>query len=211
VMTPWQGRIIVTLNFDPESLRMIPNTDASILEKLFLLKAGDRKVQFKSQPEMEKLLVVELPWLLRWLLDWTPPAHCYEGADVRFGLAPYAEPSILRAANLSTGKTVFIEILSRWLKDYFTEVKPSATHWEGTATDLRMAMTANAVYAELLRGYRPEEIPKMLVNAMSREVMRIEISDDTSTLRRFKIYREDEPKTLTETVPQTVNSSFQKV
>lgn len=211
VMTPWQGRIFVTLNLDPESLRLIPNTDASILEKLMIFKVGERTVIFMSQPEMEAMLQRELPWFLRWLLEWQPPAHCFDGADVRFGLAAYAEPSIVRAANLSSGKTVFIEILSRWLKDFFTEISPRALFWEGTATDLRMAMTANAVYGELLRGYRPEEIPKMLVNAMSRGVLKIEISDDTDTTRRFKIHREGKLPTLENPgVPQTINSNFQK-
>lgn len=213
VMTPWQGRIIVTLNWDPRSLALIPDTDASILEKIFILRAGERKVEFLAQAGMEKLLARELPWFIKWLVEWQPPAHCYEGAEVRFGLVAYHEPSILRAANLSSGKTVFIEILTRWLKEYFTESKPSATFWEGTATDLRMAMTLNPVYAELLRGYRPEEIPKMLVNAMSREVLKMEITDDDNTTRRFKIYRNGQFAQATSeqaSVPQAVNSNFQK-
>lgn len=214
MLTPWQGRLIVTLNRDAVSLGLIPNLDASIFEKLKILGAGEKKTEFMGQYQTEEMLARELPWFARWLLDWTTPAHCFEGAESRFGLVPYAEPSIVRAANLSSGKTVFIEILTRWLKDYFTEVKPSAEFWEGTATDLRMAMTTDAVYTELLRGYKPEEFPKALVNAMSREVLKIEIADDTMTARRFRIYRDGVLPPVVKAqpieVPQAVNSTFQK-
>lgn len=214
MLTPWQGRVIVTLNRDAISLALIPNLDASIFEKLMILGAGEKKIEFLGQHRMEEMLARELPWFARWLLDWQPPAHCFEGAEVRFGLAPYAEPSIVRAANLSSGKTVFIEILTRWLKDYFTEAKPNALFWEGTATELRMAMTLNPVYAELLRGYKPEEFPKALVNAMSREVLKIEISDDSSTTRKFKIHRDGviaPAAAVSAPAPiQAVNSTFQK-
>jgi hypothetical protein len=207
--TPWQGRIVVTLNLDPESLRLIPNVDVSILEKLMLFKAGDRQIKFLSQPEMEAVLLRELPHFLRWLLDWTPPSHCYEGADVRFGLAPYHEESLLRAANLSSGKSVFVEILSRWLKDYFKE--NSLDLWEGTATELRMAMVADPVFAELLRPYRPDSLPRMLVNSMNKGLLKIEIVDEGNE-RRFKIFRDEKlTKPKAAEVPQTPNSKFERV
>lgn len=204
--TPWQGRIVVTLNQDPESLRLIPNVDSSILEKLFLLLAGERKVKFLSQPAMEEILVKELPYFLRWLVDWTPPPHCYEGAEVRFGLAPYHEPSLLRAANLSSGKSVFNEILTRWLREHFEGTR--AEFWEGTATELRMAMIADPVYSELLRTYRPETIPRMLITAMNKKILRIEMTD-SDTERSFKIYR-DTPVKVNALVVQADNSTFEK-
>lgn len=210
-MTPWQGRILVTLNMDAKSIRIIPNVDASILEKLLILRAAQTTgVQFLAQPDMEKLLERELPWFLRWLLDWTPPGHCYEGADVRFGIAPYAEPSLLRAANLSSGKSVFVEILTRWLTDYFNET-PRADYWEGTATELRMAMMTQPVYGEMLRPYRPEELPRMLVTTMNQGLLKIEVTDDDEVGRRFRIYRgAGMKKPFASSVEQTENSQFQK-
>jgi hypothetical protein len=211
--TPWQGRIVVTLNEDPESLRLIPNVDVSILEKLMLFRAGEKKIQFFSQPEMEQLLQRELPHFLRWLLDWTPPAHCFEGADVRFGLAPYAEPSLLQAANLSSGKSVFVEILTRWLKEFFTEKSPSAAHWEGTATELRMQMICDPLYAELLRPYRPDNLPRMMIAAANKGILKMEVLDDAHT-RTFRILRDERfgavPKTQSKLEPQNENSSFRK-
>lgn len=213
--TPWQGRIVVTLNPDPDSLRLIPNVDVSILEKLMLFLAGERKVQFRSQDEMENLLARELPYFLCWLLDWTPPAHCYEGADVRFGLAPYAEPSLLQSANLSSGKSVFVEILTRWLTEYFTEQAPHADRWEGTATELRMAMVTNPAYVEMLRNYRPDSLPRMLVTAMNKKLFKMEVVDDENS-RTFIIHRDDRFGSLKRSPvasslpPQTENSAFQK-
>src|SRR6185295_7096415 len=211
VQTPWQGRIVVTLNDDPESLRIIPNIDVSILEKLMLFRCGDRAVQFRSQPEMEELLDRELPHFLRWLLDWTPPAECFAGADVRFGVAPYAEESLLRSANLSSGKSVFIEILTRWLTEYFEEQAPAADCWEGTVTELRMAMMVDPIYAELLRPYRPDHFPRMLVTAMNKQALKIEVND-IENQRIFKIIRDARfcKAKVAEPIPQTPNSSFEK-
>lgn len=211
---PWQGRLVATLNLDPESLRMVPNADLSILEKLMLFRAAERVVKFLSQPEMEALLQRELPHFLRWLVDWAPPSHCFEGADVRFGIAAYHEESLLRAANLSGGKSVFNEILSRWLGQYFEQVAPHANTWEGTVTDLRMAMVSDSVYAELIRPYRPDSLPRMLVTAMNKGILKIDVRDDERTQQRFFIiHRDDRFKkaaTAPAPPPQAENSKFEK-
>ncbi len=208
---PWQGRIVVTLNEDADSIRLIPNVDASILEKLMLFRAGERQVEFFSQSAMEGILKAELPHLLRWLVDWTPPAHCFEGANVRFGLAPYAEPSLLRATNLSGAKSGFIEILSKWLKAHFAEAGPGKKYWEGTATDLQMEMKVDLVYAEMLRQYRPDTFARTLVTAMNRGIFKMETLDDGDEyVRRFRIYREEPSKATAPTTLQSENSIYGK-
>ncbi len=211
---PWQGRIVVTLNPDPDSIRLIPNVDASILEKLMLFRAGERQVEFLSQEGMTVLLQNELPHLLRWLVDWTPPAHCFEGANARFGLAAYAEPSLLRATNLSSAKSGFLEILSRWLRNYFTEAGPKVESWQGSATDLRLAMMEDPLFLELLRSYRPETFSRALVTAMNRGIIKMEILEDGDEyVRKFRIMRDEaaKPKAAPATeIKQTENSIYGK-
>lgn len=185
----WQGRLVATLNNDPDSLRMIPNVDMSVLEKLMIFLAGPCRVQFLSQEGMEDLLRRELPHFLRWLLDWTPPDHCFAGAEVRFGVAPYAEPSLLQSANLSSGKSAFVEILTGWLKRYFTEQAPGAAYWEGTGTELRLAMVIDPAYVEMLRSYRPDALPRMLITAGNKGVIKLDVIDEGNT-RRFRIHRD---------------------
>ncbi len=211
VSVPWQGRLFVTLNLDPESLRMIPNTDLSMLEKIMIFKCvSESKVRFLAQPEMEIIVERELPHLLRWLLDWTPPADCFEGAQERFGLTPFHHEEIVRSANLSSGKTVYLEIVSRWLKDYFTQREPNAEFWEGSAIELRAQMLLDPVFVELLRSYKPETLPRLLTNAKAKGSLQMEISDNDDNVRIFKIYRTVPPPRKADPIPQAQNSEFQK-
>ena len=54
----WIGRIVVTMNDDPESLRMLPATDQNILDKIMLLKTKTPTVQ--KWPSDEEI-AAELP------------------------------------------------------------------------------------------------------------------------------------------------------
>lgn len=176
VNIPWVGRGIITCNDDAESLQQLPNLDISIREKLLMLRVGVRKVSFYDSEQMDQILLEELPHLARFLIDWKPPAVCLENADVRFGLAAYCEPSLTRAANLSNGQSAFVELLLRWVRDYFAG-NPAASEWRGTATDLRLAMSADSAFNEMLRVYRIEQFSRMLVSASSKNILHISIED----------------------------------
>lgn len=209
-LTPWQGRIIVTCNDDAESLRIIPNLDISIREKLMLFRAGEKSIKFFAEEEMQKILARELPYFARWLLDWVPPAHCFEGAEARFGLAPYCEETLARSANQSSVVNVFGEILGKWMTGYFDEQNARSDFWEGSATDLRISMVANPAYSELLRPYRPESFPRMLVQLQGKKMFSIEVFDRDAG-RTFRIHRDARfSKPAASPVPQSANSKFEK-
>lgn len=212
VSVPWQGRFFLTVNDDPVSIAGIPALDGSILEKLMLLKAGERTIAFRSQPEMERILKTELPWFARWLLDWTPPAHCFEGADPRFGVTTYCHPVLQRTSNLSSAVSSFAEILTRWLTEYFNEAGKGQTFWTGSAIDLRLSMSASPAFAETLRGYKPDAIPRMLLQLNDKRMFKMSVSE-TDNERHFTIQCEDRfrksPKAQA-SVPQAVGSNFEK-
>lgn len=211
-LCPWQGRLILTLNDDPVSISGIPNLDGSILEKLMILRVGQRSIKFLSQPAMEKMLKTELPYFARWLLDWTPPAHCFEGADPRFGVTAYCEPTLHRTSNLSSAVSSFAEILTRWLTEYFNEAGNGQTFWTGSAIDLRLSMSASLAFAEVLRGYKPDAIPRMLLQLNDKKMFKMTVAE-TEGERRFTIHCEDrfrKPSKPPAPVPQAENSIFQK-
>lgn len=210
VSTPWQGRIFVTCNDDPISISVIPNLDISILEKLMLFRFGSKTVKFLSQPEMEKLLARELPNFARWLLDWTPPSHCFDGAEVRFGVASYCEESLARTANQSSAISSFAEILTRWLREYFQTQDQSAAFWQGSATDLRISMSGDPAYAELLRTFKTDTFGKMLLQLHGKQIFKIDFVE-TQDGRLFKIHREARfSKPLGDLTPQAQGSKFEK-
>lgn len=208
---PWSGLIFVTCNDDPESLRGIPNTDISNREKFLIFRVNpDSPYQFAELYEQVAIFDRELPHFLRWLLDWTPPDYVTKGAPSRFGIHPYCEPSLLRAANQSSGSNAFGELLQAHLRDYFIHQSPGAAFWEGTATDLRVAMSVNPAYSELLRPYRPEQFGRMVAQLSIRSMFKME-AIDTDEGRIWRIHRDPRlsPK-KSAPVTQTANSQFSK-
>ncbi len=135
VDVPWNGRIVVTLNTDPESLRMLPDLEQTILNKVLLLRAGDPRISdFPSDEEV----LAELPAFGSFLRDFEIPAEIREP---RFGVVHWAHPDLLDAAHAESPTTGALEVLSIWRKEYFSGVAaPDATSWIGTATELLQLM-----------------------------------------------------------------------
>lgn len=210
VMVPWQGRIVITCNDDPVSIDQIPNLDGSILEKLMLFRAGPRTLAFKSQSEMEKILKVELPNFARWLLEWKTPAHCLDGADPRFGVVPYCDATLQRTSNLSSAVSAFSEVLFKWLGEHFNEAGRGKSEWTGSATDLKISMLASPGYAEVLRGYKPDFIPRTLLQLHEKKMFKMTMAESDGG-RIFTIECEKRfLKPEAPSVPQSTNSDFEK-
>lgn len=212
VQTPWQGRIVITLNDDPVSIGNMPALDGSTIEKLMLFRAGPRKISFYSQTGMEKILKEELPFFARWLLEWTPPPYVLINSDVRFGVTAYCEPTLHRTSNLSSAVSSFAEILTRWLTEYFNEEGKGKPFWTGSAIDLRLSMAASPAFAEALRGYKPDAIPRMLLQLNDKKMFKMTVTE-TDNERHFWIKCEDrflKKSAPSPSVPQAVNSDFQK-
>jgi hypothetical protein len=138
----WIGRVVVTMNDDPESLRVLPQTDIHILDKIMLLK-------LQSQPgpgwEMTDAQIdAELPFFAAFLRDWVPPAYCLP-ADPRFGVAAYAHPDLLASANSTNVTASFEELLTLWREWYFAPgaAGEDLASWVGNPTELGSAITLN--------------------------------------------------------------------
>lgn len=137
---PWVGRIIVTMNNDPESLRMLPETEINIMDKILLMKTKQPEVDYyPSDAEIER----ELPHLGAFLRDWTIPDHCLPPANRRrFGIAPYHHPELVEAAASVSHTSSFEDLLQLWRTDYFENDRTNL-YWEGTSTRLLQFMVLN--------------------------------------------------------------------
>jgi hypothetical protein len=127
----WNGRVVVTCNTDPESIRILPDVDLSNRDKINLFRVSERDT-FVFPSDVEATIVAELPFFLRWLLDWQPPDHVV--GDTRYGIRTYCEDSLFEAARHSSSAYSFLEVL---LKFFEGQVEDT---WEGSATDLLTAM-----------------------------------------------------------------------
>jgi len=178
----WRGRVVITLNSDEESIRMLPDLDISILDKLMIFRAAARKMAFGTNQEVEATIDRELPYFARYLLDYEIPAHC-RGSN-RFGITPYHEPSLVRVARLTSGLNSFHEIFEDWRSDYFDEHKEP---WVGTAHQFLVELHRDATKSAVIRGLTTR-IVIMQLSALRRRGGPVECDDnDGSGLRKWTI------------------------
>jgi hypothetical protein len=178
----WQGRVVVTCNTDEESIRIIPDLDVSILDKIMIFRAADRKLTFPPSRELEATIEKELPYLARYLLDWQAPAHT-RGSN-RFGVASYHEESLVKVAKHSSRSNSFLEILEDWKKDYFAEHKED---WQGTAYQLLVALHKDAAKAAAIRSLDAARVNQQL-SALKNKGYDIHIVD-SGNMRYWRIPR----------------------
>lgn len=190
-LVQWQGRIVVTNNVDPESLRLLPNMDISMREKVMLFRIRDIRTDGFSFPDkgiLTAILAKELPIFARFLLDYQIPEHCQSG-DSRYGVKEYHESSLLAEANHSSTSGTFGEILDEFQREHFTLREPHSTEWVGTALQLHKAILMDPSLTEAMRPYNVQTVSRMLSNLSVKKVFAIGVEGDEHR-RIFRIQRD---------------------
>jgi hypothetical protein len=155
IMLPWAGRVVITCNADPESIRILPDIEMSILDKISLFAIRTAKRDFTDAADHIR---AELPAFARWLLDYEIPEHCK--GDVRFGVKCYHHAALIETARQSGRTAGFIELLERFLRFRFSY--PYQGDWSGTATDMLAEMMANESTRYVAAKYTPDQIGRRL-------------------------------------------------
>lgn len=155
IMLPWAGRVVITCNADPESIRILPDVEMSILDKICLFRIRTAERNFTDAADHIR---TELPAFGRWLRDYEAPTHCQ--GDVRFGVKCYHHAALIETARQSGNTAGFIELLERFLRSWFSD--PSLTDWTGTATDLLAEMMADESTKHVAAKYTPDAIGRRL-------------------------------------------------
>ena len=162
IMLPWAGRVVITCNADPESIRILPDIEMSMLDKLCLFRIRTAERDFTDAAERIR---AELPAFARWLRDYEIPSHCQ--GDVRFGVQCYHHTALIETARQSGRTAGFIELLERFLRSLFSD--PSLTEWTGTATDLLAEMMADESTKHVAAKYTPDQIGRRLSQLKAQE------------------------------------------
>lgn len=134
---PWYGRIYVSCNDDADSISIVPDLDINILDKISIFKVNpDWTARFLPNKEMEEVIVNELPYFLRWLLDEFEPAEGVLTPDKpRYGIRPYWHIDIVKTARESSAQYRLAEVLELWRNQKAFEDK-SKLVWIGNSTAL---------------------------------------------------------------------------
>ena len=162
----WCGRVIVTANLDPESIRILPALDVSNQDKVSLFRVRTTERDFRE--DVVQVITGELPSFGRWLIDWEPPDEVR--GSVRYGVKSYIEESLQTEARQSSDTAQFEELLGAFLG----QLPPDTKEWAGTATDLMAQLAGVEGFGPLLRDVTPVKIGRQLAKLDSDGYLRFE-------------------------------------
>lgn len=127
----WRGRISITLNDDPVSMRLLPDLDMSIKDKLMIFKCSSA---YEFEMDTKEKVEEELPHFARYLHDYVIPKNQRE---IRFGVKAYVNKELEAMANADSRYSHITELVFMFRKTLQTD------SWEGTTSDLLSILSAN--------------------------------------------------------------------
>jgi len=163
----WNGRVIVTMNDDPESIQMIPDLEQSNLDKLIMFRTSKTSMRFPNDDadEFHDMLNRETPEFGAWLLNWEVP-ETIKG-NPRFGVYSYHHPFLLETGLEQGPSESFLELLNLFLNTWSQQPNNRGKlAWEGNAHELYHEMCTDPMPTASLvsKGstYEPRRIGKRL-------------------------------------------------
>ena len=176
---PWFGRVYLTCNVDVRSLHILPDMRGGIADKIMLFRRGDWKPEFLDRDANEQRIKDELPYFLRWLLEWKPPAYVLSN-EPRFKINPYHHPSLVGAARASASETRLQEMLHEW-RENRASIEPNCTLTEKwfTVTALRAELSQEPSFRDALREFSRDRMREALEELGTEHVIRTRIHNNT--------------------------------
>lgn len=139
----WNGRLMISLNEDANSLSIVPQQDSSNRDKVIGLQvSGTASKSFPPNDVLEALITDELPHFAKFLLDWTVPANMPTNA--RYGVDAWFHPKLRDAARDNSPTQAVMETIDLFAKLH--RDSNGSPLWTGTAAEL-MGQMAN--YTEI--------------------------------------------------------------
>ena len=137
-------RIVISLNDDPERVKVLPTIDSDIDDKIMLFKVSKHAMPMPThtgalKKQFEEAWRAEMPAFADYLQKWQiPPSMQYD----RFGVEAYLHPDILSALEQTTPEQTLREIIDRVL---FPPLFKNP-QWTGRALDLEHKLKNDEEY-----------------------------------------------------------------
>lgn len=184
LMLPWAGRVIVTCNADPESIRILPDVEMSLLDKIMLFKVATAERDFTDAADRIR---AELPFFAGFLRDYQIPEHCQ--GDARFGVKCYHHAELIETAQQSSKTAAFVELLEMFKGSIFSDA--NRQEWTGSATLLLSEMMADEITKHVAAKYTPDQIGRRLGQLKAQGYpISYERSSDITRTRLWSITRD---------------------
>lgn len=155
----YNGRLLITLNDDAYSLQMIPDLELSMEEKILVLKFNKTSYLFPPKFILEPMIAAELPYLLRWLVDWEVPADIQ--GDNRLGVKAYINEELRGRAMHSGQAGDLLEIIDLWAKRNGFD----SDTWSGSASEWFTTICGDESLKPLVTKFTPRLIGKRFAEA----------------------------------------------
>ncbi len=116
VTLPWEGRVIITLNTDPLSLELLPQTDLSSKDKMCFFRTGNVRL---NDPQAASKARAELPAFCAYLLRYEIPEACVDPHQ-RWGVKAYHDDMLLAEATDSNTSSGVAEVVATFARSAFS-------------------------------------------------------------------------------------------
>ncbi len=166
----WRGRISITLNDDPISMRLLPDLDMSIKDKLMIFQCS---ADYEFATDTKQKVEEELPAFGRWLLDYDIPT---DQQEIRFGVKAYINPALESMAVADSRYSHISELMGMFRRTLHDDA------WEGTTSELLVVLGANENNRILLKDMNPRKLGWGLNHIFSK-------GNDWLTKPRHRVWR----------------------
>jgi hypothetical protein len=162
----WLGRIVVTCNTDSNSIKLLPDMELGILDKIMLFKCNDGVDRdFPEDSVLEGIISRELPFFCRWLINYVIPPQCIS-PEKRYHVKPFHHPTLYSHALQSATCYSFFELIQMFLIAWSTSTGKS--FWTGNASKLLSDMCADEGLRALSVKYTANQVAGLLGQLKSR-------------------------------------------
>lgn len=159
----WKGRIVSTLNCDADSIRLLPDLEMSIVDKLMVFKVTKTPVEFTTA--WVDSAFSQLPAFCRYLYDHKIPEELRGGE--RFGVRSYINEPIRHMTLIDSKYTNILELLDLFQQSYvFTDEEGG--EWKGTTTAFYSLLSNMSQASALLRSTSPQAIARGFSNMVAK-------------------------------------------
>lgn len=177
-MIPWRGRVTILCNADAESMRVLPDTDQSLLDKVMMFKV--RSTDRKFPGDLNGVLGRELPYFAGYLAAWEAPGRVLGGQ--RYGIECFHHPELLETARDGTQSSSFLGLLRIFLREWDRN-----KDWTGSSTQLLHQMSMLESFGKLLGEYNSVKVGRCLNQLQGQGYPITNFRDPISHERGWKI------------------------
>jgi len=148
----WRGRLGVTLNDDPESIRLIPDLGMSVMDKLMVFRCNSG---FNFTRKTKSIVESELSSFASYLKNMEIDEDL---SDIRFGVKAFINEDIKQMHRQSGELETFISIFD-WARNTLanSDIPGRECYWEGTAGEL-MSLAEGEGAKVLIRGLSATDV-----------------------------------------------------